>query len=73
MRFYTNTGYANSKKWDGICFEKKTREIIMLCRINLGMSVAIIFKCLGTTILKSSLGYTTIEKVGLEVCWYASA
>ena len=30
----TNMGYANSMKWNGICFLKKGRGDIVLCRIK---------------------------------------
>ena len=56
MRVQTNIGYANSKKWDGICFEeKKNREIIVLCRIN--------WRGGGYNSIKM-LGCTTIKKWG---------
>ena len=35
MRFQTNIGYAYLMRWDGIClYEKKTRQINVLFRIN---------------------------------------
>ena len=34
MRLQTNIEYANWKKWDGICFYEKAKEIIVPCRIS---------------------------------------
>ena len=39
MRFQTDMGYANSKKWDEICFLEKSREINVICRINGGATL----------------------------------
>ena len=35
MRFQTNIRYANSQKWDGICFLEKNMDFFVLCHIKL--------------------------------------